>query len=606
MTSAKGVESSEELRALWSDPCVMDKWRESLSWGNLLGSIDEKGGSLLGELSWARVSQSTWLTSGKSPPDTSADSGNSGGDALITAVAVAAGVATVSLAVVGIKSAVTMGLWRRALRDSKSQGAAYGPEPLPLLGNVLELRSGYYETLYKFVDRPAAVFWVLSTPFVVVNDAECVRTVLGGAGGKYLKPKYFGYRSRAVKDAVAKESGKVAAAAVPYDANADASRVALNDMVRSSFDTIKTSMDRLMGMLADASDRIEVEEGQEEALTTVRRALVSLNLDVLFGMTQADCDTSRAADMVGFAGAEFARRMVNPLRVLVDIPGNIRYLRDVGGLIGLGRQLCAKLDETAAAVRDGVGALGDAARGAFSGSGAGLGWVHAWVGKVGPIGKLGKVVGLLMASSQTVPLTAVWMLHLVSKHDDVRERLARELKEIGVRSVADLTFEHMDKMPLAEAVIRETLRLYPPFPLIQRQAQVDDVLGGITVPAGTHVYVVPWLVHRNPKLWPDPHAFKPSRFSKGSMAHGDAPSDWAYLPFGRGPRMCAGSQLALVELKVLLAYALLQFEWQSVSTKTAQDAEEEDSPFPELGMLPKGIRLFVKRVRHEMELEKAT
>jgi hypothetical protein len=499
---------------------------------------------------------------------------------------------------------VTMGMWRRRLRDSDTLEAAYGPDPLPFLGNVLELRNGYYETLFKFVDRPAAVFWVLSTPFVVVNDAECVRTVLGGAGGKYLKPKYFGYRSRTVKNAVDKESGKVAAEAVPYDANADASRVALNDMVAASFGTIKTSMERLMGILADASERIEVEENQEEAVSTVRKALVSLNLDVLFGLSQEDSDETRVADMIGFAGAEFARRMVNPLRVLVDIPGNLRYLRDVGGLIGLGRRLCGKLDEVAETVRDGASVLGGATREAISGSGAGLSWVHAWVGKVGTVGKLGKVVGLLMASSQTVPLTAVWMLHLVSKHDDIRERLARELKDIGVNSVTDLTFEHMSKMPLAEAVIRETLRLYPPFPLIQRQAQVDDVLGGITVPAGTNVYIVPWLVHRNPKLWPDPHEFKPSRFSKGSMAHGDAPSDWAYLPFGRGPRMCAGSQLALVELKVLLAFALLRFEWQSVSTKSSGE-DAPDSRFPELGMLPRGIRLFVKRVQHEMELEKA-
>jgi cytochrome P450 len=601
----------------------MDGWRDAMSWRQMLGTIDEKGGSLLGELSWARISPSSWLPAAgaaTAPLSSAASSSNGGGGGgggssssdgggsgpLLNAVIVAAGVAAVTLVGVGLKSAVDMRLWRRRLRDSETQDAAYGPDPLPFLGNILELRNGYYETLYKFVDKPAAVFWILSTPFVVVNDADCVRTVLGGAGGKYVKPKYFGYRSRAVRNAVDKESGNVAAEAVTYDAGADSSRVALNKMVESSFGTIKSSMDRLTGMMADAAERIDVEEGQEEALTVVRQALVALNLDVLFGMSQKDGDATRAADMIGFAGAEFARRMVNPLRVLVDVPGNLRYLRDVGGLIRLGRRLCAKLDEAVTAVRDGADVLSSAARETLGGGGggAGLSWVHAWVGKVGKVGKLGKVVGLLMASSQTVPLTAVWMLHLVAKHDDVRERLVRELREIGVRSVGDLTFGHMERMPLAEAVVRETLRLYPPFPLIQRQAQVDDVLGGITVPAGTNVYVVPWLVHRNPKLWPDPHDFKPARFSKGSPAHGDAPSDWAYLPFGRGPRMCAGAQLALVELKVLLALALLRLEWTSACGDETC-APDGESQFPELGMVPKGIRLFVKRVTREMELDAA-
>lgn len=582
----------------------LEGWRDALPLKQILGTIDERGGSLLGELSWARMSPSAWFSGGaSSSANTSSSNSHAKGtdDIVSTAVIAVAGVGATVIAGFVVKSFVDMSGWRRRLRDAESSDAAYGPTPLPLLGNVLELRNGYYETLYKFVDKPAAVFWVLSTPFVVVSDAECVRKVLGGAGGLYMKPKYFGYRSRTVQKAVDAERNKVAAEAATYDANADSSRVALNSMVESSFGTIRSSMDRLVGMMADAADRIEVEENQAESLSIVRKALVSLNLDVLFGMSQEATDVSRAADMVGNAGEEFARRMVNPLKVLVDIPGNLKYLRDVGGLIGLGRTLCSKLDEVAGTVRDEAEALSSAAKATISSGGSGLNWVHAWVGKVGKVGKLGKVVGLLMASSQTVPITAVWMLHLVSKHDDVREQLQRELRDLGVKSVTDLTFDLMEKMPRAEAVIRETLRLYPPFPLIQREAQADDVLGGITVPQGTKVYIVPWLVHRNPKLWPEPHDFKPSRFSKGSMSHGDAPSDWAYVPFGRGPRMCAGSQLALVELKVLLALALLRLDWQSTSSKNGP--EEEDSIYPELGMLPTRVQLFCKRVKKEMELD---
>jgi Cytochrome P450 len=552
-------------------------------WKNVLGALasDEKGGSLLGELSWARFLP--WRASSKQSPDPDA----ADADPALNAAVVAAGLATALVGCVVVKSAVQMVLWRRKLRDADSDAPAHGPTPIPFLGNMLDLRSGYYATLYKYIDKPAAVFWILSTPFVVINDADCVRTVLSGSGGKYLKPKYFGYRSKAVKNAVEAEQKNVVAESVDYSDEGDASRVALSRLVESSFVSIKKSMNQLMETLADATGRMEIEEKQSDALADVRKSIVSLNLDVLFGMGANSSEAKRVADQVGFAGAEFARRMVNPLRVLVDIPGNLRYLRDVGGLIGLGRMLCAKLDE--AVVNSGRG-------------GEGLSWVHAWVGKVGKVGKLGKVVGLLMASSQTVPTTAVWMLHLVSKHDDVREELLRELNGLGIASVADLTYAHMSKLQIADAVIRETLRLYPPFPLIQRQAQEDVLLGGITVPSGTHVYIVPWLVHRNPKLWSSPHEFKPRRFLQGNASRGDAPSDWAYLPFGRGPRMCAGSQLAFVELKVLLAHALLQFEWHS---NLPSDAPGDDNPFPELGMVPKGIQLYVKRAKHDANAEES-
>lgn len=513
--------------------------------------------------------------------------------------AVVAGVAAGAVVALGVRSLCVMWGWRRALRSGDG-GVAAGPSPLPLLGNVLELRNGYYETLYRFVDKPASVFWVLSTPFVVVNEEGALRRVLGGGGGVYMKPKYFGYRSKAVKEAVKAERDNVAAESKEYDAHGDASRVALQNMIEGSFGTIKSSMDRLMRTLADASERVDIEDDQEEAVTFVRKAIVALNLDVLFGLAQSSsaADAARVADMIGFAGSEFARRMVNPLRVLVDIPGNLRYVRDVGGLIGLGRKLCTVLDESVRSIGDTMSNGMEAA----SSSASSASWVHAWVGKVGKIGKLGKVLGLLMASTQTVPLTAVWMLHLVSKDPKILERLRRELHGLGIKSLLDLKYEHLDDMVLADAVIKETLRMYPPFPLIQREAQEDDVIGGVTVPKGTPVYVVPWLVHRNPKYWEDPHSFKPGRFSSKNASHGDAPSDWVYIPFGRGPRMCAGSKLAMAELKVLLTHAVLSFEWHTTS---GQGAEKEDSPFPELGMIPKGIRLFVKRVQDELELENA-
>ena len=227
------------------------------------------------------------------------------------------------------------------------------------------------------------------------------------------------------------------------------------------------------------------------------------------------------------------------------------------------------------------------------GATAGVNWVHAWVGKVGRIGNLGKIVGLVMASTQTVPLTAVWMLYLVRQHDEVRVKLEEELRRNGIEDgPRDLTYEKLNDpsgLVYVEAVVRETLRLFPPFPLIQREAQTDDTLGGVTIPAGMIVYVVPWLVHHNEAFFKEADSFRPERFlgEKGIAAHADASSDRLYVPFGRGVRMCAGSKLALADIKVLLVNAVVGGGWTSEWVGSEGDV-------PELGMAPWGVRVRFK------------
>lgn len=474
--------------------------------------------------------------------------------------------------------------WRSALRDEKTERPAPGPTPLPLLGNTLSLRRAYYRTLYQYVEEPASVFWVLSTPFVVVNDEQGLRRVLGGANGTYAKPRYFGYRSRAVASAVAARQVQVARESLAYDDDGDASRKALSAMVRAALPHIADAACSLLRAIeaescaaAAAAGAVAADGGGgvRDAAGVVRRTLVALNLRVLFGVRDGEKGVSCAAvaDAIGRAGAEFARRMVNPLRVWWALWANVRFARDVAMLIGLGRRLGKALDDAARDV--------EAERAA-----AGVSWVHAWVGKVGVVGKLGKVVGLLMASSQTVPLTVVWALHLLGTHADALRKVRDELVREGVRDVHDVTLETLERLSYLDAVCKEALRLYPPFPLVQRQAQRDDVLGGVRIPRGGLVYVVPWLVHRNERFFAAAHEFRPERFVDGSADFGDAPSAWVYVPFARGGRMCAGSALAMAELKVVLMHAALEYEWTSW-----REGGDEDARFPQLGMVPGNIRM---------------
>lgn len=97
----------------------------------------------------------------------------------------------------------------------------------------------------------------------------------------------------------------------------------------------------------------------------------------------------------------------------------------------------------------------------------------------------------------------------------------------------------------------ESLRLYPPAWVVTRQALADDVVAGVEVPAGTLVIVCTWGLHRDPALWEAPEEFRPERFL-------DAPRPPAgtYVPFGAGPRLCIGRDLALVEEVLVLATLL--------------------------------------------------
>jgi cytochrome P450 len=103
--------------------------------------------------------------------------------------------------------------------------------------------------------------------------------------------------------------------------------------------------------------------------------------------------------------------------------------------------------------------------------------------------------------------------------------------------------------------VNESLRLYPPAFAIVRIASGPDRLGDLEVPRGTLVMISPWVLQRHLRLWKDPDAFNPSRFlGDASLAH-----RFAYMPFGAGPRICIGAQLALTEACLVLATLIQRF-----------------------------------------------
>lgn len=161
---------------------------------------------------------------------------------------------------------------------------------------------------------------------------------------------------------------------------------------------------------------------------------------------------------------------------------------------------------------------------------------------------IGHISLLLWGSRDASVYAAVWTLFLLSQHPDILANVVDELDHILAGNPPSV--EQLDELPLLERIIKESLRLLPPFPVIHRvSAQVNE-LGGYSIPPQAEIVMSTYHTHRIPDLYPDPLAFHPDRWLTIQ------PSVFEFTPFSGGPRMCIGSSFAMQELKVILALVL--------------------------------------------------
>jgi len=159
--------------------------------------------------------------------------------------------------------------------------------------------------------------------------------------------------------------------------------------------------------------------------------------------------------------------------------------------------------------------------------------------------------GITITSVSLQDLLAIWghlkitfqIYNSKSKHISFKEHLKNIRKSFAMQ---------------LNMVIHESLRLYPPVAVVSREAFKEMKFGGITVPKGVNVWTMVLTLHTDPEVWgPDAYRFNPDRFAKGITGACKLPH--LYMPFGVGPRMCLGQNLAIAELKILIALILSQF-----------------------------------------------
>lgn len=158
------------------------------------------------------------------------------------------------------------------------------------------------------------------------------------------------------------------------------------------------------------------------------------------------------------------------------------------------------------------------------------------------------ILTFIAAGHETTAIALGWTFMFLAENPDCAARLLAEID--AVTGAGTVEPGHIADLVYARQVVSETMRLYPPAPLIARVVAREIAVGGVTLPAGSIVYVPIHAVHRHKALWTDPERFDPDRFAPDAVR---ARHRFAYLPFGAGPRICIGSQFATMEAVAILA-----------------------------------------------------
>ncbi len=161
-----------------------------------------------------------------------------------------------------------------------------------------------------------------------------------------------------------------------------------------------------------------------------------------------------------------------------------------------------------------------------------------------------EVMTLFLAGFETTASHLAWTMLLLSDHKDVRGRLRNVVCDVPISA------ESARSVPYLNAIMDESLRLYPPGWLFGREALADAQVGPLELKAGETVLMSSYVVHRHAKLWPNPDDFAPQRW----LQHDSPQHKLAFWPFGAGPRLCIGSQFARMEAALTLLMIAQRYE----------------------------------------------
>jgi cytochrome P450 len=191
-----------------------------------------------------------------------------------------------------------------------------------------------------------------------------------------------------------------------------------------------------------------------------------------------------------------------------------------------------------------------------------------------------EVMTIFLAGHETCANALTWTLYLLARHPDVQERLADEVST--VLQGREPGYADLERLTYTAMVFNEALRLYPPAWIMARDAIGNDEIEGWHIPAGSTMFLSPYVTHRLPAFWENPLRFDPLRFSsEGSSKR----PRFAYFPFGGGQRQCLGKNFALVEARLALPLMIQRFRFSLSEPRGLRNIKRIEY-FPTYSMRP--------------------
>ncbi|XP_039030169.1 premnaspirodiene oxygenase-like [Hibiscus syriacus] len=170
------------------------------------------------------------------------------------------------------------------------------------------------------------------------------------------------------------------------------------------------------------------------------------------------------------------------------------------------------------------------------------------------------IFDVFSAGGETSSTAVEWVMAEMVRNPRVLKKAQSEVREI-CQGKGDVDEASLKELKYLSSVIKETLRLHPPFPLLlPRECREDCEINGYQVPFKTKVIINAWAIGRDPKYWNEPERFYPERFLNSSIDFRG--TDLEYIPFGAGRRICPGISFALPNIELALAKLLYHFDWE--------------------------------------------
>ncbi|KAL1806922.1 hypothetical protein ACET3Z_029990 [Daucus carota] len=187
----------------------------------------------------------------------------------------------------------------------------------------------------------------------------------------------------------------------------------------------------------------------------------------------------------------------------------------------------------------------------------------------------GIVLDMFTAGTDTSSAVLEWAMSELMKKPSAMKKAQDELRNAlkGKTNVGEADIQGLNYLKL---VIKETLRLHPPVPLLlPRECRKECEIDGYTIPVGTKVMVNAWAIGRDPECWVDANSFIPERFEVGSVDYIGA--NFEYIPFGAGRRMCAGISFGIASVELPLAKMLYHFDWTLPNGMKPEDLDMDET-----------------------------